>query len=538
MMVRTVLLIPLVAVLLSCGLFTSSQRDEPTPGVVDSPTLPPVAHGEPTPGVVHTVTAPVVTGDRIVTIPLGGDASTGTAGDYVESPLVGDTSIEEKILKNNVVVRATMTSNTSEVLLITDNRYRTVLKFNLTVSEYLMGSGPTNIVAVWVDSRSGSYETSSEADARKAVILARRDAQWDDREAIIFLHDGASGYGTLLDEQLQRADHFILALGGRHRDDRYSLHSESSREWLPAVVPSTGTGDAKEFLLDVPPTSKTITLGNLKKRITKVTAEYSGGDGSEAYKECVVSKYEWLRNQRNWPEERGNSCGLWNLDPSTPSGQPAGTVFAQLEAYGDYPDDGTRITNQVAGADAALFSTANGAATSVDKNGDGVFDQITFDMMVKVARPLAAGEYSFELQETWPVFAICNFVISNEWTVTVTSPAGVLHELLFDPVIVGNAVLADGTDGFLNPATFTDGDGASATVESISYEAGKVKVKIVPWHVLSGKALDFIELDGRTSMTLNVTNSAVETASNTLTWSVSSQPWEDGDELMVRIRSR
>ena len=564
MMIRTALLIPLIAVLLSCGLFTPSQRDEPAPRVVDSPTLPPAthgeptprvvdspspppaAHGEPTPGVVHAVTAPVVTGDRIVTIPLGGDAPVVTAGDYVESPLAGDTSIEEKIIRNNVAVRATMTSVTSEVLLITDNRYRTVLKFNLSVSEYLMGSGPTSIVAVWVDSRSGSYETSSEANARKAVILARRDAQWDDRDAIIFLHDGASGYGTLLDEQLQRADHFILALGGRHRDDRYSLHSESSREWLPAVAPPAGIGDAKEFLLDVPPTSKTITLNMLKKRIREVTAEYSGGDGSEAYKDCVVGKYEWLRNQRNWPEERGNPYGVWDFDYKIVSGLAAGTVLDQVEAYGVYPDN--KITSQLAGSDSSLFSTGTGASTSIDRDKDGVFDQIKYDQMVKLARPLPAGEYSFELQESWPGFAICNFVVSDEVTVTVTAPASVLHELLFDPVTVGSAVAADDTNGVLKPASFTVADGSSATIERISYEppssdsgqAGTVKLAITagsdPDDLLGEHLLDFIELDGTVSLSLYVAAATVDTANDTLSWTASSQPWEDGDKLMVRIR--
>ena len=156
--------------------------------------------------------------------------------------------------------------------------------------------------------------------------------------------------------------------------------------------------------------------------------------------------------------------------------------------------------------------------------------------MRAVARPLPAGVYGFDLRETWPYYSACDFVISNEVTVTVTPPTGVLHELLFDPVSVGSAVAADGTNGVLKPATFTYGDGASATVESISYEAGKVNVKTAPWSVLSGKVLDFIELDGTASLSLNVTNSAVETASNTLTWPVPSQPWEDGDKLMVRIR--
>ena len=43
------------------------------------------------------------------------------------------------------------------------------------------------------------------------------------------------------------------------------------------------------------------------------------------------------------------------------------------------------------------------------------------------------------------------------------APDGVLHELFFDPVTVGNAVAADGANGVLKPATFTDANGATTT---------------------------------------------------------------------------
>ena len=59
--------------------------------------------------------------------------------------------IEEKIIENSVVVRATMTSFSSEVIVEADGKYAVVLKFNLDVSEYLKGTGPSSIVAVWVD---------------------------------------------------------------------------------------------------------------------------------------------------------------------------------------------------------------------------------------------------------------------------------------------------------------------------------------------------------------------------------------------------
>ena len=222
------------------------------------------------------------------------------------------------------------------------------MQFNLDVSEYLMGTGPSSIVAVWVDG--SSYDTNDEATDAKAIVLEERDGQWDDREAIIFLFDGGSGFGSLLDGQLQLEDHFLLAVGHRYfSDDRYSLHSRTYKAWLPAVSGTGSTGDSQEFLLDVPPppgstsTTPTITLGDLKTRIAEVAAELGGGDGSEAYGECVLEKYRHIRNQRNWPEETGTPYTTWQIDHSIASGLPAGTILAKTEAVADYPDDGVKM---------------------------------------------------------------------------------------------------------------------------------------------------------------------------------------------------
>ena len=61
-------------------------------------------------------------------------------------------------------------------------------------------------------------------------------------------------------------------------------------------------------------------------------------------------------------------------------------------------------------------------------------------------------------------------------------------------------------------------------------------MKLTPHTALAGRVVDFIELDGKVSLSLIVDEATVDTANNTLSWSVSPQPWEDGDKLMVRIR--
>ena len=432
----------------------------------------------------------------------------------------------------------------SEVITEADGKYSVALKFSLGVSEYLKGTGPSSIVAVWVDGR--SYQTSAEANDAKTVILAERDDQWDDRVAIFFLYGDAGGFGSQLDEQLKRTDHFLLYVGDPYSpDDFYSLHSRGHKAWLPADTSTSSTGDGQEFLLDVPPppgsssTAPTMTLGNLKTRITEIAAELEGGDGSEAYKGCVLEKYRYLRNQRNFPEEMGEPYTLWNINQSFVSGRPRGTVLDQRKAYGGYPD--TKVALWLEGRDSALFDTSDGDSTASDTDSDGEYDTIKYDQIITFARPLPAGEYRFDLKEPWRYHIICNFVISNEWTVTVNAPGGALHEAFFDPVTDGTAVAADDSNGVLKPAAFTDANGASATLERIAWEpgtggSGTVKLQVNPPTGLTDQEVNFIALDGSVSLSLQVANATVDAANRTLSWTVASQTWENGDKLMLRIR--
>ena len=159
-------------------------------------------------------------------------------------------------------------------------------------------------------------------------------------------------------------------------------------------------------------------------------------------------------------------------------------------------------------------------------------------------RPLPAGTYRFRDYFQHHTEVPCNDIseyhsIEN---VTVTAPEGTLHELFFDPVTLRQAqgrpstVGADGTNGVLKPTSFTDANGGSATIERISHESGTVKVEVTPDDALAGQVLDFIELDGTVSLSLDVAEATVDGANGALSWGVASQPWEDGDLLMVRIR--
>ena len=132
------------------------------------------------------------------------------------------------------------------------------------------------------------------------------------------------------------------------------------------------------------------------------------------------------------------------------------------------------------------------------------------------------------------------YTIRYEWTVTVNAPEGTLHEAFFDPVTDGTAVAADSTNGALDPATFTDANSGSATIERIAWEpgtgeSGTVKLKLSPHNGMAGHTVNFIALDGSVSLSLRVADATVDATNETLSWTVTSQPWQSGDKLMLRI---
>ena len=47
---------------------------------------------------------------------------------------------------------------------------------------------------------------------------------------------------------------------------------------------------------------------------------------------------------------------------------------------------------------------------------------------------------------------------------------------------------------------------------------------------------DFIALDGSASLSLLTDDATIDSTAGTYSWPMTSQPWEDGDKLMLRIR--
>ncbi len=470
-------------------------------------------------------------------------ASTGTTsapvpastGNTSAPPLYfGDTSIEERISTSAAVVKARLARTTTDVFTSSaegwSGNYYVAIKFHLTVSEYLRGSGSNNITAVW--GLLSKFNTQREAEDAAPGIAAKRDTTLDDRDAVFFLRNEDPNliFSTSL---LGNDDYFLTTGGNIEGEDQYSLSSKFDRRWLPSAG-TTATGDNQEFLLGVPnPTLQTVTLGELRRRVTPVNAELNGGDGSEAYKDCIRGKYSYERHLE-W--ERSKGRGNWYVPRPQGvfvSGQSAGVeLYEYNEGWAQPADRKGRLW--LDGQDAALFTVDLG---DLRPSREGYL----FDQNVVTARPIPSGIYRFNNNFIPWGFLACRYTFTHEVAVTVTAPDGTLHELFFDPVAVGSAVGADGTNGVLKPVAFTDASGGAATISSISYEAGTVEVGVTPDDVLAGQIVDFIELDGTVSLSLDVADATVDPSTGSgqagaLSWSVSSQPWEDGDLLMVRIR--
>ena len=119
------------------------------------------------------------------------------------------------------------------------------------------------------------------------------------------------------------------------------------------------------------------------------------------------------------------------------------------------------------------------------------------------SRPLPAGLYRVGFTYQLPSEIPCNFIHDpvRNLEVTVTAPAGTLHEAFFDPVTVDTAVKADASNGVLKPTSFTVG-GISTEITGLEWANNKVVLTLSPHVSLSGYVLEFIALDGSVSLSL------------------------------------
>ena len=449
----------------------------------------------------------------------------------------GTTLLEERIAAADVVVRAEVKSVTQAVdsfkILAYGGFqpavYAKSLVYTLTVNEYLKGSGSNEIEAVVIDFFE-RHPTSAAATASTTDYLSTRDTQWEDREGIFFLVNWRNEGSVASTSQ---ADRYYMGSirGGMGEGENYTIASEYSKQWLPSTESSSTESSAQEtttektYLLDVPrsavtpagvaasTTAPTITLTKMKAEIAKIATEIAAGDGSRAYSNCIVHKYA----QKRIYDYR---VAMWAYREAPPS-MPRFSIGSGLAK-------GTRVNPEM---------ITRRSLTKAWLEGDhaSLFEVEPIGV-VKTLRPLPAGEYTFLYLDRYAFLEPCSAPISDkekkyrDYFVDVTAPDLTIHEALFDPVTVGTAVKADSTNGTLSPSSF-----GTTTIESISYESNSIKATFAPADSLTdlqGGSLAFIEEDG-TTLTLAVGDAT--SSGGTLTWSVTTAPWANGDKLMLRI---
>ncbi len=439
-------------------------------------------------------------------------------------------SLEEQIyfaLRNDsaVVVRASLQSVTAgtEQDKGASASYRAVHKLRFTVHEYLEGSGPNEILVVVRGDWTHSTEAAALAEAE--ATKSSRNASWDNSQAALFVGLGDPVAGASGASSPRRAA--LSRLGNLEESAWHYTVDNLSRAWLPARAASggaTGQSANPEFITDgavSPP--PTISLSDLKAKIAGLKAELKAGEGIAGFHECISGRI--LRERI----DRADPLGPLPKSKTLASGLKAGS---EIYRYTEPFQDPTYSRVWLKGPDASLFQAVTIDDDQVPSNG--------YNLGFSTARPLPTGSYRVHHLLQHYSDLPCNFKPDNvylNWTVTVTAPTGTLHEMFFDPVTVGSAVAADAANGTLKPRAFTGAGGASASISRIAYESGQVKVGVTPDNALAGQTVDFIDLDGTGSLSLSVASATVDAVNDTLSWTVSSAPWADGDKLMVRIHN-
>ena len=476
---------------------------------------------------------------------------------------LGGRSTEEMVLASSAIARVEllgMSTTTVAVAHETDvNRtlWAAALEFRFRVLEYLKSPGASEI-AVLVTGES-FYSTEAEARSQLERLEAAHNTTWDDREAILFLDSSWWRIPSLGSGKYYIGD---ISYEGRRN---YTIDTGTTKVWLPATAQSSGSTSRGRpaqatttdplYLLDVPgsssdstrtraagaststeaDTAPTIRLSALKKLIADLLAEASAG-GTELYRRCVERAYLEEREINHRTKTLGTAAYAKDYG-SIKSGQPAGTVV--WEGPGLARSTESHGRHWFEGRDQDLLQYA----ASEFKPDAGDADFISFTRRIMTARPLPAGQYRFIFNSVPSSIDMCGQfsdkpVESFDGRLLVETAeialTNVLHEAFFDPVDIGDAVGADGTNGVLKPAAFRVG-GESMTIQSLKWQNGTVTMKLKPSASLAGNAIDFIALDGSVALTLSFDDAGSAKTPTDLTWSVADQPWQAGDLLMLRI---
>ena len=391
--------------------------------------------------------------------------------------------------------------------------------------EYLKGSGNTEFTVV--------------ADTEG------RNTQWDAQDAILFLSTARGG------DSQSRSNQSSFVFPDTVSDEYERVDDPSNPDlpegftidtrnpvWLPAAESGSQSSSLRsspsDFVTElVSPTDVIMPEVSLNE-IRSTIAWQEGGAGIDGYEDCVIASLRYDQFIREWETSSARSILEILEDGRVAEKQIMSGVARHVEI--SHLPTRRRAAGYdrrfiAPGPNAHLFAGLNVDDDNVPDNG--------FYVRFVTARPLAQGIYAFTGRGIGHKYRACDYdPIANrvDYEVTVTAPTGTLHEAFFDPVALsGGGVGATGSSGVIDPDEFTVA-GDDYEIESLVWNNNSLVLTLDDHVSLSDYRLDFIELDGSIDISLDVSDATVNQTAATWTWSVDSQPWEDGDLLMLRIR--
>ena len=414
----------------------ATQAPTPAPSPTEDPRLETPGVETPQP-VVPTPKAVVAT--PAPTVSLEDAAPTKEPKEEVSySPLiwVNNTapSVDLQIFDADVIVVASLVSAAAGVQQDGDvYRPGQILRFRS--SEYLKGTGPAEFV---VEVPIVEFEANTSAKALEIArdYIARRNASYDQSPGILFLR-GPLTAATIdqgqSDTSRSRSDSSSTTAFNFASEEflatsswEYSIDT-IERVWMPAKnnpplsdsrARTPGNSDP-EYITDgqtTPPT--VIRLSELKTKISALATWLAGGADIPGFNECVRYELDRERYYRDWE--------VYTVFHTIPSG-----ADPDSQALRDEPvihgDSVYRVYYQ-RGKDASSFR-----AVIIDDDDS----PSRYRFKYTPSRPLPAGLYEVSYTYQGPEIP-CGFIPDpvRRREVTVTAPAGTLHEAFFDPVTV------------------------------------------------------------------------------------------------------
>ena len=464
--------------------------------------------------------------------------------------LMANPKLEHVVLDAEIIARARLISiipstweNNSGYL--ADPGHYPVLLLRFEPIEFLRGNGGEELTVLVIDDLWKTYPTRMLALERaESWANIGHDDRWDDREALVLLRNFGNDWwnNTAVNAHLPAGPLYEFAGDGGTDRDEYAIVESGTSAWLPASTPggATGASDSAEtsYLTDYASTSVSgasgqsapLSLAGMREMIREIDGLLAKGDGSFDYEECIARMYLWEAN-----EAAGYIAPFHSANVELESGLPAGSlvdgeawVSGGWDGYGKYWSTGR---------DKDLFLYEAQDPDNDPLNG--------YYQNVPATRPIPEGEYRVFLNLQPLSWQPCNFYPNEaherlEYVITVTAPAGVLHEAFFDPGDNGGSTIGfdgDNDVGVLKPVAI---EGTSASIDNLAWEHGQIQMKTSSSVKLSGHVMDFINLQGESFLTLSFDDAASESRPGLERrfWDMQDTPWKSGDLLMLRIRER